>query len=166
MKKMIVKHSFWAFFSLTLCLLLTAHQGHTSVQNQPPALVSLDELNWRYRVLLVDQAHIRDISILQQQKQNHKEALTLRQLLVILVTNKEYSYAMPADKVSQMLPKKMSLSSSMLHQRLADRHSILIGLDGGTKASYRIANSQLDWQRVFADIDAMPMRQSEIRQSR
>lgn len=110
---------------------------------QPETLESLHELRWKNRIV------ISDIPI--QTDALPKSGIKERRLMVfstqpVFTTNY-------AGKTGRMLEQECA---DLLN---GNKHVILIGLDGGIKEAY----DSLDWQLIFADIDKMPMRKSEMR---
>ena len=118
-------------------------------------LKSLNDLRWTYRVLLVQTTAPESFL---KQCQEQAPALADRKLLVV-VFKKEAS-PLPGYQLNQDLELTPGLAQT-LHQNLDDHHAILIGLDGGIKAHF--TPQSFRFESVFAKIDAMPMRQQELR---
>ncbi len=115
-------------------------------------LTGLASLNWQNRIIIT-QTNSAKLPELLSLLQSHALFLQERKIATFIVLNDQvYVYTNNGTVLNSTL-----LSLSEAHSRLRDKHSILIGLDGGTKGVY----DSLDLQRVFADIDAMPMRRSE-----
>jgi hypothetical protein len=117
----------------------------------PGKITDLDELKWKNRVVLYfvdanrfDKAHFGTL----------EKEFADRKLIYFIIS----------ENVQSNIP--FNFSSDYLKKLRKDyflgRHPqwVLIGLDGGVKAR---KESDLDWEEVFGLIDAMPMRQSEIR---
>ena len=111
---------------------------------------SLDDLKWKYRVLVLNQVDTIDYKI-----KEHKFNLDVedRDLLFIylrdnkaLFGNKRLSY-----NFFKSLKRKV---------KDYDGRAILIGKDGSIKHVYSL---DVDYTKIFYDIDQMPMRRFELR---
>lgn len=117
-------------------------------QSGPP----VDSMRWEQRVLLVFAPVDRDTSLTKQRKivGAEQEAFRERDLRVVEIVGETISGA------RDYAPR--------LRQRygIGDREfaAVLLGKDGGVKLR---ANRPLDSGQLFDTIDAMPMRQREMR---
>lgn len=114
---------------------------------------SLEQFEWKYRLLLIDTEQVKDLEILRTQLNKVKDGLLERKLLILGIDQ---------DQVSNLLSKQvLNIDSQYCLKRMRQRAAILIGLDGSTKTVYSISNNTVDIQQLFADIDGMPMRRAE-----
>lgn len=119
-------------------------------------LNALDDLRWTYRILLLQTAK-PDTFLKQCQKE--AEALADRKLLTVVFPTRRHTQS-PAFSLNQDLEMAPELARQF-QQILGDHHAVLIGLDGGVKA--RFTPESFSLQEALARIDAMPMRQQELR---
>lgn len=116
-------------------------------------LSSLNELRWQYRLLLVNSDSHAQTDELLSELDSKQLALVDRKLVVfILQSNKVRMWT-----GGQFIGALQGSIVQDIKVRLADYHTILIGLDGGGKASY----DGLLLNEIFRDIDGMPMRRRE-----
>jgi hypothetical protein len=102
-------------------------------------------------VLITTIASEQELTSLEQQLQKLWPEFEERKLIVFAIY-KERSYALtPQSSYSKQNIEEIT-------KRLNNRHTLLIGLDGGSKAVY----DSFDSKQIFADIDAMPMRRSRL----
>ncbi|MEM1011576.1 MAG: DUF4174 domain-containing protein [Planctomycetota bacterium] len=128
--------------------------------NAPPP-IDLAEFRWDSRLLLVFAD--RDDSRLAEQNRRFAECvpdLLERDLQVIRVFPDGGAVQMPGANVSAF----DGASAEVIRQRFDvaadDFLVVLVGLDGGAKDRYA---EPVELDDVFAAIDAMPMRQQELR---
>lgn len=110
---------------------------------------SLDDLRWEKRVLIV----FDPIAVDQDFWEENTKSFEDRRLAVFHVTS--------SDEVRSNYPREISLQSIKKKRNNPEQVWILIGLDGGTKASGEASTFEIE--SIFKRIDSMPMRQSEIR---
>jgi hypothetical protein len=115
-------------------------------------LSDLDELVWKNRVIVVNQplAEREELRVLQA----HVAGIDDREIIWFIVTG---------DRALTNYPGQLSGAfPGNLRERLgpAPGRVVLIGKDGGVKSG----SDDLDLDAIFAQIDAMPMRQLEMRQ--
>lgn len=111
---------------------------------------TLSDYTWEKRLLIVNQSLTSDTQIANLSK--FKDEIQARRLLIFLLqqsTVKAYS----TDETYVELTDEIK-------NRLKGSAAVLIGLDGATKRTYK----SLSIQEVFANIDTMPMRRSELKQ--
>ncbi len=111
---------------------------------------SLDDLKWKYRVLVLNQ-----VDTTNYKKKEHKYNLDIadRDLLVI--------YLM--DGKALLGQKRLPLNFSKYLKRKVknyDDRAILIGKDGSIKHVYSL---DVDYSKIFYDIDQMPMRRFQLK---
>lgn len=110
---------------------------------------TLSDYTWEKRLLLVDQSLTSEKLIANLSK--FKDEIQARRLMIFILDQKTVK-AWNSDKAYSELTDEVST-------RLNNSAALLIGLDGGNKRTYK----SLLIQEVFADIDIMPMRRSEIK---
>lgn len=118
---------------------------------------AMSNYRWKYRPLLVF-TNSSDSAALAQQRRivtASRIGLTERNVVVVWVIGND---------VSSELGSRPELGASALRARFgvatASFRAVLVGKDGGAKLSQP---TPLDARRLFATIDAMPMRQDEMR---
>ncbi len=126
----------------------------TPLQEQPHL-----KHQWQYRVLLVISNETNKKSV-----ENQIEELTRN--LTALNERKLIVYQIKPDRFKQGLAKQSPwISNTKWYDVYADETKsleiVLFGLDGGKKLD---CEQVLTAEKLFANIDAMPMRQSEMRQ--
>ena len=111
---------------------------------------SLDDLKWKYRVLVINQ-----VDTINYKKKEYKFNLDTeeRDLLVIYLND------------GRALLGKKGLSSNFfksLKRKVKDYdgRAILIGKDGSIKHVYSL---DIDYSKIFYDIDQMPMRRFQLK---
>jgi len=107
------------------------------------------DYTWEKRLLLVDQSLTSEKLIANLSK--FEDEIQARRLIIFILDQKTVK-AWNSDKAYSELTDEVS-------NRLNNSAALLIGLDGGNKRTYK----SLLIQEVFADIDIMPMRRSEIK---
>jgi len=120
---------------------------------------SLDQFRWKNRIILIhdggnDSLAERQIKALSQKMEGVKE----RDLLIFVLHAK-------GDSITEIgKSQDLGLSySQIVEERQIPRDSfsfLLIGKDGGTKIK---ESKEVEVQKVFDTIDAMPVRQAEMR---
>ena len=111
---------------------------------------SLDDLKWKYRVLVLNQV---DTINYKKKEQGYNFDLEDRDLLVI--------YLM--DGKALLGQKRLSSNFSKSLKRKVkdyDGRAILIGKDGSIKHVYSL---DIDYSKIFYDIDQMPMRRFQLK---
>ena len=114
-------------------------------------LNDLSSLKWQYRIIIVSepQANERAAQALEQKAAEIAE----RDVIWLVITGQAIQTNYAGDLSA-------GLRDTLLTQyALDDGETILIGKDGGTK----VRLNTLDLNALFSAIDAMPMRQSEMR---
>ena len=111
---------------------------------------SLDDLKWKYRVLVLNQ-----VDTIDYKKKEHKFNLDVedRDLLVIYLRDDKALFG----------EKRLSYNffeSLKRKVRDYDGRAILIGKDGSIKHVYSL---DVDYTKIFYDIDQMPMRRFELK---
>lgn len=118
------------------------------------ACVDLASFTWQHRVLIT-QVNSSHLSSLLNLLSKNDEALIERKLAVFIVGNNKVARYHNSSKFENT-GKPICIAEA--NARMRNKHTILIGLDGGTKGVY----SELDLRAIFADIDGMPMRRGEL----
>jgi len=118
----------------------------------------LSTYRWKHRLIVISTLPEQAATVAASLKQERAGILD-RDLVIIDLSlhRKRIAHTVrPAEESIEPLRKRFSLSAQTAQ-------FVLIGKDGGVKA--RQAGT-LDLQRYFTLIDAMPMRQEEMRRSR
>jgi hypothetical protein len=120
--------------------------------NESTMLDDLDSLQWKNRIVIINEA------------ENEKDILALLDEHTAGIDDRDIIwFIFKQDSVSSNYPGKLSDDFSSRTREKYDimrNKVILIGKDGGLKSRY----NRFDPGAVFSDIDAMPMRQYEMRQ--
>lgn len=137
-----------------IIILIIPFMQATPLQEQPHL-----KHQWKNRVLLVMSNEINTESFQEQIEEltSNLTALNERKLIV---------YQIKPDRFKQGLDKQSPwISNTKWYDVYADETKsleiVLFGLDGGKKLD---CEQVLTAEKLFANIDAMPMRQSEMRQ--
>lgn len=111
----------------------------------------LSQYYWENRVLITTIKSAQALTSLEEQLIELWPAFEERKLIVFAIYKK---------RIYQLSPQSSDSKQSVQEatKRLNSRHTLLIGLDGGSKAVY----DSFDNKQIFADIDAMPMRRSRL----
>lgn len=111
----------------------------------------LSQYYWENRVLITTIKSAQALTSLEEQLTELWPAFEERKLIVFAIYKK---------RIYQLSPQSSNSKQSVQEatKRLNSRHTLLIGLDGGSKAVY----DSFDNKQIFADIDAMPMRRSRL----
>ena len=119
---------------------------------------NLSSQKWQNRVLLVFAPSVDNLSYQQQMQllQEQKNGFKDRDLVLVQVfaTNKSYANGQPIDESS---------AANLRNRFRVDKENfrvILVGKDGGVK---RQDTTPVPATAIFEQIDAMPMRQQEMR---
>lgn len=113
----------------------------------------LAELRWQHRVLLV-QANGVAAEVPRDRLQNARARLAERDLLVFLLPDPVSHDGAVRLADAETLAQRFDLGGATMR-------TVLLGKDGGVKLRQ---TGELDLEEVFVTIDAMPMRQREMRQ--
>ena len=133
---------------LLLALAMITVSGASSAQS----LVSLAELRWSHRVILMDTTDPRLLG----QLRDNQAAIDDRDLIWIAVDNEEMQSNLGAG-ISPALRAELNRD----YFGRFDETVFLIGKDGTLKSR----DAKLDLEALFGRIDAMPMRRREMRES-
>lgn len=124
----------------------------SSLANQ---LSSLENLRWQYRIIVINNVtHSDDVinQLITQETQINERDI----VWCVLDNNNIVSNYSVGDSNAFVLD---FIDKTRLHYRLSSQQVILIGKDGGVKSR----DSAFDLDKIFADIDVMPMRRNEMR---
>ena len=120
----------------------------------------LSEHRWESRLLLVLSDNFENDNYQKQisELKSYPAGLEERRLLIYRVERGFFIKGLESDKLwaSEALYRQFKKSS-------AETEVVLIGLDGGVKLRQ---DNFLSCEKLFAVIDAMPMRRNELRQDR
>ena len=119
---------------------------------------NLDDLKWKHRVLVViasDSTEKSTAPLLNQVERYQADFLDRNMVLIALLEqNISHIDGVPLDQPSGLdLRDKLSIENF-------DFRIVLIGKDGGIKLDRNVST---DLNDIFAHIDTMPMRRSEMR---
>jgi hypothetical protein len=121
---------------------------------------ALDKHLWKNRVIII----FSDTDLSKQLAQ-HKSDLTDRHIIYYQITSTEKTITNLPSSEPLTAPQLKAIRNKYLKdntiQNKATQSTILIGKDGKFKKRYK----KLDLTAIFALIDTMPMRQSEMRQN-
>jgi hypothetical protein len=115
-----------------------------------PVLSDLDSLEWKNRVIIVNQLN------------NQDECLQLLKARVVEIDNRDIIWFIIKDDIT--LSNYSGQLSREFVDNMRERYGsgngkvILIGKDGGIK----FQSDYLNLEAIFSEIDAMPMRQFEM----
>jgi len=128
-----------------LCFSLSAHS------TEPAALSDLRLLQWKNRIILVNNLHNHQNAVLALFEQNKSE-MKERDIIWFVFSGDEahtnYQGALSDDFIAK----------TRASYQLEARKIMLIGKDGGVK----FLLDRMDLEAIFTEIDAMPMRQNEM----
>lgn len=117
-------------------------------------------LHWQYRVLVIPLKNETPAPELLAQLRQSKRAIDDRRLKVLFTTS---SKLIDSDEDNFNISDAETCKHAVT--RDSEQRPFLIGLDGGIKSVYNVydANVGVNLNAVFADIDGMPMRRSELK---
>lgn len=149
---------------LFLLLLLSACINSEQVQSQNPSAMSdfkLSHYRWENRLLLIFAPNTQNADYQQQIEQLNKtpEELIDRNLLIFHFLNEGESFG-AKQKINAQSRKSVQEKYKINPQAFT---LLLIGKDGGVKLRKNQFTKPID---IFALIDTMPMRQSEMRRKK
>lgn len=101
------------------------------------AMENLDKFKWNYRLIVISKTNTNALNYFKDLKTKNSNSWSERKLKLVTV---------PSDQFDKTYDK--------------NTFAALIGLDGGIKSVYK---TPPDIQIIFQTIDAMPMRQQELR---
>ncbi|WP_158859580.1 DUF4174 domain-containing protein [Lunatibacter salilacus] len=118
-------------------------------------IITLEDLQWKNRVLLVFPSTNEDNSLLWEMTDSLLVEIANRDLIYFvfgdsLISNSDYKFE---KNYERQLRTKYALGSKEVCW-------ILLGKDGGSKLKKE--GTAPDWKLLFATIDSMPMRQKEM----
>ena len=143
---------------LTTALLLMTTPLHAQTQTSPTAPTTLSTLKDHVRPLLIFAATPDDPGLRAQLTRLHEDAAGLaeRNVLVIAVP-----YNSPSPTDTTLTPADADAARRRFNIAPNDFTILLIGKDGGEKLR---AHKPIPFSKLRDTIDAMPMRQQEIKQ--
>ncbi len=144
--------------TLILAVLTTSFLTSAVTQSQaPPSPVTLAQLRDRYRPLLLFAATPDDPSLLAQVTRFKDAAAGLRERDVLVIA---IPYRDPSPSEVSLSAADAQAARRLFHVAPEDFMAILLGKDGGEK--YR-SKKPISFEKLRATIDAMPMRQDEVK---
>lgn len=135
-----------------VCLLIFMSLGTLTMNVKSAQESQLSQYYWENRVLITTIKSAQELTSLEQQLTKLWPEFEERKLVVFAIYQERSYQLTPQSSYS-----KQSVQEAT--KRLNNRHTLLIGLDGGSKAVY----DSFDNKQIFADIDAMPMRRSRLK---
>ena len=126
---------------------------HSLSQTATAELSSLNDLRWQYRLILVNsESQAKTDEMISELDFKRLELVDRKLIVFILQPNKVRLWT-----GGQLVATLQDSIMQDIKARLVDYNTVLIGLDGGGKASY----AGLLLNEIFRDIDGMPMRRRE-----
>jgi hypothetical protein len=116
----------------------------------PKSGKTIEDYRWKKRIVITNFSNVRLDSILEGKAKSIEE----RKLLFVEFEHREYIKNTEQDEVDP------DTFIKVLSRTTPNAEWVLIGLDGGVKASGAYKDFSL--KKIFQLIDQMPMRQSEI----
>ena len=122
-------------------------------------MVNLESLRWNTRIVLVFGTAATDVAVMQQRAwlDQHVNRISERDLVVGYI----FEHGPSVIGEEAILPEDSATLREQFDVRVGAFKFVLVGKDGGIK---RAANEPVGADDLFAQIDAMPMRQREMRQ--
>ncbi len=146
------------FFNTTLqlihTLILLSILGPAIAERKTQStLNNITDLQWKNRIIVMNE--IENTSEILKLLKQSEEQITERDIIWFILDENEIISNFQS-------PLAMELSQNLQTQyQLEENQVILIGKDGGLKSRF----SGLKLNDIFGEIDAMPMRQAEMRQN-
>ncbi|MCX7554336.1 DUF4174 domain-containing protein [Marinicella sp. S1101] len=133
-------------------LLLSIFSGNALASNKPAnALNDITDLQWQHRIILIND--IENLDDVVQLLEQNKDEIQERDILWFVLSPDGIS-------TNHTQPLSAELKQNILKTYpMKSNQVILIGKDGGVKSRF----SALQLNDIFSEIDAMPMRQAEMR---
>ncbi len=119
---------------------------------------TLRDFQWENRLLLVHLDNQDALDALKSKLTGQENELADRKLVVLATYEDKLNIIYSHEKISPGTALKSEIQAKTQQQPYT---LVLIGLDGGSKASYPIQDLELS--SIFGRIDSMPMRAAEIR---
>lgn len=119
-----------------------------------PNTQGLADYRWQHRVIITRAESPLALVELNKRLAPHWPALEERKIAIFVILESEEDEIKRIFKDRKESPE---LSKQEVNKRLGKKHTLLIGLDGGSKSVY----DSFDLRQIMADIDAMPMRRAE-----
>ena len=111
---------------------------------------SLDDLKWKYRVLVLNQ-----VDTTNYKKKDNKYNLDLQDRDLLVISLRDGKALFGQKRLSSIIFKSLKRKVKDY-----DGRAILIGKDGSIKHVYSL---DIDYNKIFYDIDQMPMRRFELK---
>ncbi len=142
------------FFFLTIIL------NHNALKAQ-----NLENYTWKNRILVINSSSIENPTFTKQNKalEKYSAEMAERKLMIFSVINKRVIITDFTKKAETHKKMDLNKSLSAMLDDSADFEVLLIGLDGGIKLKKK---HPITAEHLFEVIDAMPMRQSEMRRKK
>ena len=144
------------FISVALMLMLIVGNLQMSTANPPSELNSLEQLQWEHRVIIIN-TNTHDSKSIEETIRTQKPEIDDRHIVWFIVSRQAETIDITSNylgTLSRSFHKEVVSFVNEDHKRVT-----LIGKDGGIKAQ----SSSLNLNDIFALIDTMPMRISEMK---
>jgi monofunctional biosynthetic peptidoglycan transglycosylase len=125
----------------------TEHDEHQTIR--------LDDLRWQHRIIVVFGDEGTDFDALQTRFQEQRDGIDERHIRFFLIGDQILS-----NSSEKLDPQEVSQLREKYARNEQPMSVVLIGKDGGEK--YR--RTYLDFEEIYREIDAMPMRIQEMQQ--
>ncbi|MDR9827587.1 DUF4174 domain-containing protein, partial [Vibrio sp. FNV 38] len=140
---------------MTLTFVLSSFVFSTATWGQS-MLNDIDDLKWKNRIILVYSES--NSNVLYHQLTSDIDSIKERDIVWFLLSNDRLKTNYNGDISSDIIHHLEKIISSAKPHSFMD-HVVLIGKDGGIKSR----STNLNLTGLYQQIDAMPMRQQEIR---
>ena len=111
---------------------------------------SLDDLKWKYRILVLNQS-----DTINNKKKEHRYNLDLEDRDLLVIYLRDGKALLEQERLSSNFFKSLKRKVKDY-----DGRAILIGKDGSIKHVYSL---DIDYSKIFYDIDQMPMRRFQLK---
>lgn len=122
-------------------------------------MVNLESFRWQNRIVLVFGTAATDAAVMQQRAwlDQHVSRIAERDIMVAYI----FEHGPSVIGKDAIIPEDAVTLREQFDVRVGTFRFVLVGKDGGVKRS---ANEPVGADDLFSQIDAMPMRQREMRQ--
>jgi phage tail sheath gpL-like len=124
-----------------------------STHTYAKAKSQLEDYRYQHRIIITRLDSDEALDALQQDITKYWVQFEQRKLAIFVLMAQDTLVV----RITKHGQTRAIIDAKEAHKRLQKKHTLLIGLDGGDKSVYE----NFSHQQIFADIDAMPMRQAE-----
>jgi hypothetical protein len=144
------------------CILSCGFLFHfLNTAHSEPELSSLKSLRWDHRLIIGVLPDEKSASDFHAGIEAHMPAIRERKLAILVWVDGEKKERWILSQLKTDNAHTTDLRREIV-AKLQGKPIALIGLDGGVKSRYELKT--FSWEKVFAEIDSMPMRQQELRE--